>query len=103
MTNIARKFATENRILSTMDRRSRATKRGNRMIVALDGKNLFWREYEVEEAVEMWNRGLSVEYMAEYFERPAIEVLLILLDRAEQGEIEWRKGSIFGYEVKTRG
>lgn len=97
MSSFARKLATENRILANMDHRN--SKPRGRTIIALDGKNLFWRESEQNEAVEMWEEGLSLEYMSEYFERPPMEVLILLLHCAEQGRIEWRKGSIYGDEA----
>lgn len=98
--SLAWKTVNENNILSAMDKRS---KRKNRTVMVLADQNFFWREYELEEAVEMWESGLSLEYMSEYFNRRPMEVLLLLLHCAEQGLIEWRKGSIFGYAVKTRG
>lgn len=73
-----------------------------KLYIALESVNFLWCEKEVEEFVEMWNKGFSLEEIADYFQRPAIEVLLLFLDQSEKGKVGARKGSIFGYELPTK-
>ncbi|MED5050609.1 hypothetical protein P9850_01830 [Anoxybacillus rupiensis] len=70
--------------------------------IALEGFDFLWSLKEVHEFDYLWDEGYSIEYMADYFNRKPIEVLLLALDRAEKGKIKQRKNSIWG-EVKVNG
>jgi len=64
--------------------------------IALEDMNFLWSHNQVREFDELWKRGYSIRYIAEYFHRKPIEVLLLALDRAEKGKIEERKNGIWG-------
>jgi hypothetical protein len=64
--------------------------------IALEEINFLWSLSEVLEFDQLWNDGYSIEYMADYFNRKPIEVLLLALDRAEKGKIKERKNGIWG-------
>ena len=62
--------------------------------VACEDYNFLWSEEDVFDFECQWNEGKTLEEMAEYFNRPQIEVLFLALDRAELGKIKPRKGWI---------
>jgi hypothetical protein len=64
--------------------------------IALEEINFLWSLSEVHEFDQLWNDGYSIEYMAEYFNRKPIEILILALDRAEKGMIKRRKNGIWG-------
>jgi hypothetical protein len=72
------------------------TKKRSHIYIALEDLNFIWDLRDVRELDEMWRRGFSLQYMAEYFERDPDEVALLLMDRLRRGRIRPRKGGIFG-------
>ncbi|MBW8350751.1 hypothetical protein K0H71_15045 [Bacillus sp. IITD106] len=62
--------------------------------ICCENYDFLWSEEEVFDFECQWNEGKTLEEMAEYFNRPQIEVLFLALDRAELGKINPRKGWI---------
>lgn len=69
--------------------------RQNRVIVCED-MNFFWDEPELKDLKKMWDLTLSMEYMAEYFDRDPDEVLFALVHLARLDKIDRRKGGLLG-------
>jgi hypothetical protein len=64
--------------------------------IALEEVDFIWSIREVIEFDRLWRDGYSIEYMADYFDRKPLEVLLLALDRAEKGKIKQRENGIWG-------
>jgi hypothetical protein len=72
------------------------TEQRQKVYIALEELNFIWDFRQVRELDEMWRRGFSLQYMAEYFDRDPDEVAILLMDRLRRGRIRPRKGGIFG-------
>lgn len=72
------------------------TERRQEVYIALEDLDFIWDIRQVLELDEMWRRGFSLQYMAEYFNRDPDEVAILLMDRLRRGRIRPRKGGIFG-------
>lgn len=55
-----------------------------------------WKEEDVSKFEDLWREGYSILDIARFFKVKPIDILLLALDRAEQGYIRSRPGSIFG-------
>lgn len=88
------------------------TKRANRntakynverqYIVFFDSEfNLSWNESDVKRFCEMWNKGVSVQEIARIFNRHPVDVILLVIDLAEQEKIEHRPSGIYGLQVTS--
>jgi hypothetical protein len=69
--------------------------------VILDDLDFSWHPSEMEYAVNLWNSGESISNMAEIFKREEDEIGLLIIHLSRCGEIERRKGGIYG-EQATR-
>ncbi len=63
--------------------------------------NLSWNESDVERFRDMWNNGISVQEIAKKFGRHPVDVVLLVIDLAEQEKIEHRPSGIYGLQVTT--
>ncbi|WP_145333309.1 helix-turn-helix domain containing protein [Paenibacillus xylanexedens] len=68
----------------------------SKIVVACQDMNFIWRTTHVYEFRSMWQEGLSITKMAEYFERPALEIILLAMDQADKGKISERPGGMLG-------
>jgi hypothetical protein len=68
----------------------------NRVCV-LEDCDFYWDEPELMGIVKMWEMGISVEEMAESFDRDPDEVILAVIHLARNNKIKQRKGGIFGW------
>jgi hypothetical protein len=80
----------------TMIENLHMTEKRQKVYIALEDLDFIWDIRQVRELDEMWRRGFSLQYMAEYFDRDPDEVALLLMDRLRRGRIRPRKGGIFG-------
>jgi hypothetical protein len=64
--------------------------------IALEECEFRWTMDQVKKLEELWNEGLSLEYIADYFGRTQLETGLLIADRAVQGILKPRKHGIFG-------
>lgn len=71
-------------------------KKSINLYTALEDLDFHWDYEQVKEFKQMWNKGFSIMYIAEYFDRPQEEVAVLLLDRSLKGCIKQRKGGLFG-------
>lgn len=55
-----------------------------------------WKESELLKFREMWNAGEHVKTIAKEFGKNKRSIALVVMDQAEQGEIEPRVGGLFG-------
>jgi len=60
--------------------------------------NLVFEETEIVRFISYWNSGHSVEKIAEILNRLPLEIALLVMDRAEVGEIKQRSTGIHGHE-----
>ena len=67
----------------------------NRVCV-LENLDFYWDRSELKVMKKMWNLSLSIEYMANHFERDPDEVLLALIHLARKDSITKRKGGLEG-------
>jgi hypothetical protein len=63
--------------------------------IALEDLEFRWTMEQVKKIEQMWEEGLSWDYMADYFDRDKDEVAVILMCRARKGFINPRKQGIF--------
>ena len=66
-------------------------------------KNLAWLPEELEKVKRYWAYGLHIGEIVERTGRYEIEVVILLLDLAEQGKIKPREGGVLGFEIKVEG
>lgn len=66
------------------------------MYIACEEMNFMWTNEEVKAMTEMWDAGISVVDMANYFKRTPEETLLLIIDRNKKGRLKTRKRGIFG-------
>lgn len=64
--------------------------------IACEEMNFTWKIAHVKEFRDMWQRGCCLMQIAEYFSRPALEVILLAADQAEKGKIGERPGGMLG-------
>lgn len=64
--------------------------------IALENLNFLWDEDEVFKFREMWEEGLSLPAIAKELKRKQNEVAVLILDQAEKGKIQPRKGGVWG-------
>jgi hypothetical protein len=72
--------------------------RKNRVIV-LEDLNFIWDELELQEIAQLWQEGVPVKKIAEFFERDPDEVLLALIHLAREEKIESRSGGLKGEKI----
>jgi hypothetical protein len=65
------------------------------VITILEHFDFLWDRPELNELQYMWKKGYSVNYAAEYFERPAEEIILAIMHLAREDKIKRRKGGLF--------
>lgn len=58
---------------------------------------LGWNESDVPVFRQLWEDGMSILTIAEQLDRTPLEVLLLIVDQAEQELIELRPTGIFGW------
>ncbi len=85
----------ENQSIARMESRHMRIKVGHSYI-ACDNFNFLWSREEVKAFRELWREGYSIQEMARYFKRQEEEIALLVLDQASKGNIEKRKGGLFG-------
>lgn len=69
--------------------------------ITLDHANLDWLPEHVTKVEEMWRNGFPVSEIAQNVKRSDKDTFLLIYDRLELGEIEARKGGIFGNEYTS--
>jgi hypothetical protein len=69
--------------------------RMNRLCV-LEDLNFWWDEPELKLIRKMWKLTLSVEHMAEHFNRDPDEVILAIMHLAREDKIKARKCGLMG-------
>jgi predicted regulator of amino acid metabolism with ACT domain len=62
----------------------------NRIIVC-EYMNFIWDAPELKEIVKMWQMNLSIEYMANHFDRDPDEVIVAIIHLAREDKIIRRK------------
>jgi|SRR5690606_7057612 len=72
-----------------------------RAYVACEKYDFLWYEDEILDFERMWKEGKTLIEIAEYFNRPQIEILFLAADRAEEGAIKERKGGLLGEFTST--
>jgi hypothetical protein len=70
--------------------------RKNRVLVC-EGLDFWWDELELNVIVKMWKGGLSINQMADRFERDPDEVLLAIIHLAREDLIMTRTGGGVGW------
>lgn len=55
-----------------------------------------WKESELIRFRKMWNEGDHIQDIAKAFKTNKRSIALVVMDQAEQGEIEPRAGGLFG-------
>lgn len=58
--------------------------------------DMVFKETELTDFIFYWNEGHDISKIAERMKRKPIEVVLLVLDRAEIGKIEARARGLFG-------
>lgn len=78
-------------------KKKRIDKTGKQYIVFFDSEiDLSWTMSEVEKICNLWNEGVSVMDISSMFDRYPLEVVLLIIDLAEQDKIVKRPSGIFG-------
>jgi hypothetical protein len=88
---------TEDYTINTLEKKYMTEKR-QQIYIALEDVDFIWCPKEVKDVDAMWNMGLSIEVIADSFERSINDVFVLLWDRLEKGSIKERKGSIWGVQ-----
>jgi hypothetical protein len=84
-----------------MTRESNYLSRRNTIIIGED-LNWVWCEDEILEAQVMYDMGIPLDMIASNFNRPILEVAIMLAIRAEEGHLEPRQSGVYG-RVKENG
>lgn len=69
---------------------------GNRLYIALEDKDFGFHEMEVIKFEKLWRKGSTIESIAKDMNRTKMEVVILLLDRAEKGTVLLRGNGLFG-------
>jgi hypothetical protein len=64
--------------------------------IALEHIDFIWDADDLPKIRELWIAGRTLEEMAAYLHRPAIEVFMIVLDQLDMGNMGTRKELLFG-------
>jgi hypothetical protein len=59
-------------------------------------KDFKWRESDIKEFIQLWNFGMPIDVIAKHFGRPVMEVVFLVMECDEKGEISPRPGALFG-------
>lgn len=62
-----------------------------RQIVVCSDLNLVWEARDLVEITRMWNKGMGLRYMADYFNRDADEIMIACIHLARRNKITSRK------------
>ncbi|WJE54303.1 helix-turn-helix domain containing protein [Bacillus cereus] len=62
-----------------------------KVYIALEEANFIWDERDVIRFREMWRKGMSLSEMAKALRRHQTEVALLIIDQADQYQIEQRQ------------
>lgn len=81
----------ENRVVGQLHR-NYLLKSNRSLHIALEEKNFIWSREDVNEFELMYQKGVSMNEIAEYFEKEPLEVLMLAFDRIESGYINMREG-----------
>ncbi|MBO0962368.1 hypothetical protein J1P26_21935 [Neobacillus sp. MM2021_6] len=65
-------------------------------VVILEDLDFVWDQPELNEIAQMWNRSLSVNYMAEHFNRDPDELLMAIIHLARNDKLVPRKYGLKG-------
>jgi hypothetical protein len=65
----------------------------NRVCV-LEDLDFWWDEWELKDIKKMWKMELSINYMAEHFDRDPDEVILAIIHLAREEKIIRRKSGL---------
>ncbi|MCM3111654.1 helix-turn-helix domain containing protein [Lederbergia lenta] len=74
----------------------------SKIYIACENFNFIWTEDEVFDFECMWDEGKTLLEIAEYFNRPEMEILFLAADRAELDKITDRKGGLIGEVSNVR-
>nr|WP_309099092.1 helix-turn-helix domain-containing protein [Fredinandcohnia onubensis] len=80
--------------MSTSVKRYSKTRR--KLYIALEEVDHNWCIDEVKIFEKMWNAGVSLEDISTYFKRHPVEIVLLIIDRADQGRIKPRPEGLGG-------
>lgn len=89
--------------LTQVGEKRKAKESVSKTIVACQDMNFIWRLTHVYEFRSMWQEGCSITQMAEYFDRPALEIILLATDQADKGKISERPGGMMGGLQQWKG
>lgn len=64
-------------------------------IVILEHLDFLYDWSELLELIIIWERGLSLRYASEYFERPIAEIMLAIMHLSRIDKIKRRRGGLF--------
>lgn len=64
-------------------------------VIILEHLDFLYDWWELRELSEIWEKGLSVSYAAEYFERDLGDIILGIMHLSRIGKIKRRKGGLF--------
>lgn len=85
----------ENNTIGKIEKRYLKNKFGQTYI-ACEDLDFHWTKEEVFDFECMWYEGKTLLEIAEYFNRPDMEILLLAADRADLGRIKPREGGLLG-------
>jgi hypothetical protein len=66
------------------------------VIVVCEELDFLWDWSELRELSQIWNRGLNLDYAANYFKRPVVEIMLAVMHLARIDKVKHRIGGIKG-------
>lgn len=58
--------------------------------------NLVFKDNEIQRFKELWKDGMSLQNIAKEMKRKPSEIVLLIIDRVEVGDIKRRRTGIFG-------
>jgi hypothetical protein len=64
--------------------------------LACENLDFVWDERDVVAFDHMWNEGFSIWDIAKAFDRDPDEVVILAIDRVKRGNIQKRKGGVWG-------
>lgn len=74
------------------------TKESMNIYIALELLDFTWDEKDVLYFDSMWKEGISLERIAEFFNRPEDEIGILIMDRCRKGFIKPRESGVEGIE-----
>ncbi|PEJ56169.1 helix-turn-helix domain containing protein [Bacillus sp. AFS002410] len=67
------------------------TRKRKEVVIVLEELDFTWDKSEIKEFVRLWKEGTSIWDLSKTFQRPQVEIALLIMDQEIKGRIKPRK------------